>query len=274
MEFQGCEKLRGSENWNVWKFAVRNLLRGVEGAYEICIGEIPRPKLLASVANNAVEKTAYETCLKAWDKADRAASQILVRVLESRVMALLVTCETAREIWLKLHSVFEQQTKQAAHTSQSEFFGFCWSKSDDIVTHIAKFEGLVLRMQQLNVKPDESSLMVKLLDTLPDDYESLRQAWWARPEELQTFSNLIQVLTSEENRRKQRAGKQEEMVALMASRFHKSQAKCERSGNETDGNQLVRKFVGSTAGKSKDRKLNFKCYGCGESGHIRKNCPS
>lgn len=47
-----------------------------------------------------------------------------------------------------------------------------------IVTNIAKFEGFVLLMQQLSVKPDQSSLMVKVLDTLPDEYKSLRQAWW------------------------------------------------------------------------------------------------
>lgn len=68
-------------------------------------------------------------------------------------------------MWLKLHSVYEQQTKQAAHTVQAEFFNFNKNPVDDIVTHIAKFEGLTLWMQQLNVKPDESSLMVKLLDS-------------------------------------------------------------------------------------------------------------
>jgi hypothetical protein len=40
MEFHGIEKLRGAENWHIWKFAVKNLLRGIEGAYEVCIGEL------------------------------------------------------------------------------------------------------------------------------------------------------------------------------------------------------------------------------------------
>lgn len=48
---------------------------------------------------------------------------------------------------------------------------------DSTVAYIAKFEGLVLRMHQLSVKSkhDESSLMVTFLDTLPNEYESLRQ---------------------------------------------------------------------------------------------------
>ncbi|XP_011687062.1 PREDICTED: uncharacterized protein LOC105449504 [Wasmannia auropunctata] len=80
-------------------------------------------------------------------------------------------------MWMKLHAIYKQQTKRASHTVQSEFFNFGMDLSDDMVTHIAKFEGLVLRMQQLNVKPDESSLVVKLIDTLPEEYKSLRQAW-------------------------------------------------------------------------------------------------
>lgn len=71
--------------------------------------------------------------------------------------------------------IYEQQTKQASHTVQSEFFNFSMDNSDDMVIHIAKLEELVLHMQQLNVKPDELSLTVKLLDTLLEEYKSLRQ---------------------------------------------------------------------------------------------------
>lgn len=166
------------------------------------------------------QQTEQET-LKKWDKADRAASQILVKTVEAKVMALLVSYETARDMWLKLHAIYERQTKQASHTVQSEFFNFDMDPSDDMVNHITKFEGLVLRMQQLNVKPDKTSLVVKLLDTLPEEYESLRQAWWARAENQQTFGNLLEVLTSDDARRKHRAGKQEQIAALVASKLKK-----------------------------------------------------
>lgn len=267
MEFHGIEKLKDAENWNAWKFAMRNLLRGIEGAYEVCLDEITKPLLVATEAS-AEQRKAYHTGLKTWDKTDRAASQVIVRTLEAKVMALLVKCETAREIWLKLHAIFEQQIKQAAHVVQAEFFNFNMDPTQDMVTNIAKFEGLTLRMQQLNVKFDESSLVVKLLDTLPDEYENLRQAWWARSEEQQTFENLVEVLTSEESRRKQRAGRQEEATALLTNK-NKTQGKKEFSSKK----QQSRKFNGSEINKNKD-KPSFKCYKCGGKGHIRRNCPS
>lgn len=266
MEYQGIEKLRGAENWNVWKFVVKNLLRGTENAHEVCIGEIAKPES-PPVDATSQQQNQYRERLKIWDKGDRAASQIIVKTLDTKVMAFLVSCETARDMWLKLHTIFEQQTKQASHTVQSEFFNFSMNNTDDMITHIAKFEGLVLRMQQLNVKPDELSLTVKLLDTLPEEYESLRQAWWARAEDQQTFSNLLEVLTSDEARRKVRIGKQEQLAALIASKPRKHD----------------RDSTSSNAKKSHSQQLNekeknnpshqYKCYGCGEKGHFRQHCP-
>lgn len=50
MQYQGIEKLRGTKNWNVWKFIVKNLLRGTENAYEVCIGELIKPESLPADA--------------------------------------------------------------------------------------------------------------------------------------------------------------------------------------------------------------------------------
>lgn len=94
---QAIEKLKEAENWNIWKFAVRNFLRGTEGAYEVCVGDIEKPGNLASTTT-AEQQAAYQIKLKPWDRADRAACQIIVRTLESKVMALLVTCESARDM--------------------------------------------------------------------------------------------------------------------------------------------------------------------------------
>lgn len=88
MEYQGIEKLRGAENWNIWKFAVRNLLCGTENANEVCISEIVKPATLAE-GTTVEQKTTYEASLKIWNKAIWAAGQIIVKTLEAKVMALL-----------------------------------------------------------------------------------------------------------------------------------------------------------------------------------------
>jgi len=97
MEFHGIEKLQGAENWNIWKFAVRNLLQGTKGAYEVCIGEIKKPISLET--DNAELLSAYEAKLKTWDKVDRAASQIIVKTLDAKVMMVgYWLCANAQKI--------------------------------------------------------------------------------------------------------------------------------------------------------------------------------
>ncbi|KAJ8876800.1 hypothetical protein PR048_021247 [Dryococelus australis] len=72
------------------------------------------------------------------DKADRAASQALVKTLESNVMTLLVTCESARDMWIsekpkelvallvaghKIQSKSEQDSINIGHNKQSKKTG-------------------------------------------------------------------------------------------------------------------------------------------------------
>lgn len=49
---------------------------------------------------------------------------------------------------------------------------------------------LILRMQKVIIKPDESRLMVKLLDSLLDEHESLALSRWARTSDQQTFFDI------------------------------------------------------------------------------------
>lgn len=61
---------RGAKNWNIWKFAIRNFLRG--DVYEVCVGDIVKPENLIS-GIIAEQQAACQTKLRIWDKANCAA---------------------------------------------------------------------------------------------------------------------------------------------------------------------------------------------------------
>lgn len=257
----GIEKLSAAENWCTWKFAVRNLLRGTDNAYEVCNGQVTKPARLRENASLTHQAT-YNAALKTRNKADRAASQILVKTLESKVMALLVQfCNSARDMWMKLHATFEQKTRQSAHTVQSEFFNFRVCAGDNMVEHIAKFENIIYRIKQLSVAPDEASQVVKLVDTLLDSFDVLRQAWWARQEEQQTYANLVELLTSDKRSRNDRKQRNDELVVLVAATAAK--VKKEKSTNGAAGQQRK---------SAKKSGCGPRCYKCNGFGHISKNC--
>lgn len=98
---------------------------------------------------------------------------------------------------------------------------------------------------------------MRLLDTLP---KSFRQSWWARPEDKQTLTELIAVLTADNSCRNMHKMKQEKIEALFAAANikHKSDANSTR--------------VSEQKPVDTKKKRVPKCFVCGEKGHVKKNC--
>jgi hypothetical protein len=57
-------------------------VRCQEGSYEVCTGELLEPEL-AEQGESPEARAVHETKLKTWDKADRSASQVIVKTVES-----------------------------------------------------------------------------------------------------------------------------------------------------------------------------------------------
>ena len=176
MEVYTTDKLLGSENWVRWKWMAEGLLMERESAYEVCCGEIVKPEPVPEGASLEI-RNKYSTELAKFDKGNRAARGIFSRTLDSRICDLVSMCKTAREIWLKLHELFEQKNRQAQYASQLQFSSFVRDPADTMAMHIAKLERLVSRMSDLDIKPNDFVVMSKLLETLSSEFEPLKMAW-------------------------------------------------------------------------------------------------
>lgn len=68
----------------------------------------------------------FDDKLKPFQKADKAARKIIVHSLERRPMELIVSSTTARDMWLKLNSVFDMKSEENLCAVQKQFFDFKW----------------------------------------------------------------------------------------------------------------------------------------------------
>ncbi|CAL1299055.1 unnamed protein product [Larinioides sclopetarius] len=186
MELFTTDKLLGSENWARWKWMAEGLLMEKENAYEVCSGDIVKPEPVPEDATTEARKK-YDRDLASFNKGNRAARGIFSRTLDSRICDLVSMCKTAREIWVKLHELFEQRNKQAQYACQLQFSSFIRDPANSMAMHIASLERLVSRMTDLDIKPNDFVIMSKLLETLSRDFEPLKMSWCARPEEQQTL---------------------------------------------------------------------------------------
>ncbi|XP_058809486.1 uncharacterized protein LOC131674682 [Phymastichus coffea] len=130
----GVEKLRGADNWGLWKHAVRNILRATEGVYEICIGELKKPDALVGDNIQNDQQAAYNASFKEWDKTDRIACEKLTRMIESNIADSGATDHLARnkncfttldyfEIPIKIH-IEDKSTMDAVGRGNIDFEAF------------------------------------------------------------------------------------------------------------------------------------------------------
>ncbi|KAJ8685531.1 hypothetical protein QAD02_021324 [Eretmocerus hayati] len=89
------EKLRDKDNWQQWRFVVRTVLEDDDDVFEVIEGTLAR--LDAAEAN-------CEAKLKRFLKADKSARKLIVTTVEKKPLELIMSCTTAREMWLKLNS--------------------------------------------------------------------------------------------------------------------------------------------------------------------------
>ncbi|GFQ72109.1 2-hydroxyacyl-CoA lyase 2 [Trichonephila clavata] len=158
MEFKAhIEKLVGAANWSKWKRQIELLLRHHD-VHDVVCGDRECPRLPAEASAEAI--AAYDKAQKAFIKDDSLAQLILVGNMDDSNAELTSVCNTAKSVWEKLLSVYEQSSGQRLDRLMEKFFRSEKELEDDIASHIAKLQR---NFSELN---DELRRVAKT--TLPD----------------------------------------------------------------------------------------------------------
>ncbi|KAJ8896182.1 hypothetical protein PR048_001525 [Dryococelus australis] len=105
-------------------------------------------------------------------------------------------CKSAKEMWDKLHSVYEQRTEQRQDQLFNEFFSIREKDPrDSEAKHIAKLEKLWVKLQDETWKEDKAKLpdslfLNRLLNTMPQKYFEFMNAWESVPKEQSNLALL------------------------------------------------------------------------------------
>lgn len=238
------DKLKNVENWSVWKFKVRVILKAYQ-CWNVIEGTCTKPKPLESGASTEAKKR-YDDLLKAYNKSDATAQRIIVTTVEEQPTLHIIDCETAKDMWDTLVNVYERKSQASIHLLQEQWFTLAKDECDDIATHAAKIEALAHRLDLMGEKVGDSMVMTKILLTLPPYLDYFPSAWESTPESERTKTNLISRLVAEELRHNKR-----DENALAAKAFFKKNKNT----------------------KQKNWKPG-KCHKCHQQGHWARDCPA
>lgn len=240
------DKFTDPSQWMVWKFQVKvNLL--ALGLYGLVDGSKVKP-----VGADAVT-------LETWVKNDARAQKVMVNSCGAKVLIHVCNCDSAKEIWDKLNSVYEQSNKASKHLLQEQFYAYKKDSTHDIATHISTLEGMVHKLKVTGVTIEESMLITKILMTLPPQYQHFSSAWDSTAADQQTLINLTNRLMIEESRFGIQNVNLNEVAKSEAMMAKGAVPKQQQSQGDKKKSQ-------------KRKKQRGKCFNCGSTKHYRDQC--
>ncbi|KAI5634819.1 gag-polypeptide of LTR copia-type domain-containing protein [Phthorimaea operculella] len=225
-------KLEGERNWSVWKFQITVTLNPLKGAelFSVVDGSLEKPD------DTAEKKT--ETA--AWIKKDIKAQSVIVSRLSEEAMIHVLTCETAADMWAKLHSVFEAKSATSTLMLQQKFLQSKY-EGGELSVYLAKVQEMACKLKQAGETVSDKFIMTKVLMALPDEYSHFVTAWESVDTDKQNFNDMVARLLVEEER-----------------------VKAKKPASDTENMAM---FV---------RKGGFvrRCNKCNAPGHLAKDCRS
>ena len=258
------DKLEGAHNWAYWKFQVGILLKS-HGVQDIITGDWTVP--VNPGANAAVaELEKFQKALKLYNKADSQAMLDMTVSMKPEVGQLVSVCTTAKEMWDKLHSVYEQSSGQRRDLLYSQLFMYKMDPADSIVVHISKLQRLFNELQvevvKVGCKLPEDLLLHRIIGTLPREYFEFRNSWESTADVDKTVKILTERLCGLEIRIQLEQGDDAgNSVALINKASNGQQVK----GQQVKGQSKPVKR--KTFNKSK-----VTCFNCNQKGHFQREC--
>jgi len=115
---------------------------------------------------------------KDWDLNDKKARFALTQSMELSQICHIVNCKTSNEIWSRLEALYEQKNETSVHLLLAKFFEYKMDPNKMTVSeHVSNVELMARQLEDLG-QQDETTIITKILHTLPVSYHSIISAWF------------------------------------------------------------------------------------------------
>ena len=271
--------LDSSANWLTWRYRVEILLRHYPGALDIVEGRTSVP--VSPTDATDAQRKQFEDSLVKFRSAETSAMILLTANMSDSLTERLITIKEPRVLWLELHRLFGGVQETKAYDLCTKFFRFQPRDGDDMAAQLSEVKAIwsslkaELAVSDSTVSLPEMFLICKILDMLPEKYDTFKQNWAMFPQASRTVDTLVVQLCAHEkllsSRQMEHSGAQEVFAARTDKVSGGSSSSSHNSSSYHNSSSRSSATSRSSPGKTAKKKPST-CNYCGKGGHWVKEC--
>eukprot|EP00253_Pinus_taeda_P033691 PITA_33691 len=159
-------------------------------------------------------------------------------------------------LWTKLEKLYMTKSLTNRILLKRQLYGLRMKEDTSIADHLNAFNTLLVQLQSIEVKVPSEDKAITLLCSLPESWDHFVTSISLSSSETIEFDGVIASLLSEEIRRRSHSETSTSEAMMVRGRSKE---------------RRPRKLSDSRS-KSKGKKSKLKCWFCGRSGHLKKDC--
>ncbi|GKV10366.1 hypothetical protein SLEP1_g21742 [Rubroshorea leprosula] len=193
-----------------------------------------------------------------WRLFHRQVCEFIQQWIDDSVLNYINDETDARTLWTKLDQLFQVQIGQNKLCLIKQLMYLRYKDDTPMVDHVNDFLGIIKKLANIGIDFDDEVNGLILLNTLPESWESFRSRMINSSPSAKVTLEIAKNRIFEEEKRMQALGiflQSNTQVLVMENRARSKTREPKRQGRS----------------RSKSRSI-VKCYYCGQSGHMKRNC--
>ena len=207
-----------------------------------------------------------------WEKKNTRAMQNIFGTIKEEQSRILMTCNSAREMWIKLETEYEEAAADSIPLLWTKFYGCTFRQGQSVSSFLTELEQIAFRLKSLNIAIDDEQIMAKVLMSLPAEFRVFGFAWESTPVDEKTLKRLTtRLITLDKSMRNDEEKRSTPDAAFLSKNKNGAESHDEESRERALPAQFDR---GKRRGHSSHQqsRATKECWECKSMTHVRAQC--